>query len=138
MSTTPDDFARTQVVPNLGLNETRLLGLDELPGVSADEPPPSVLRDCTLGPKLGEGAMGAVYRAGRGRTGQAVAVEVLPRRLTVVPGFLLASSRVGRAFRSQARGDGNRRGELVQVFAFLTFVHIVRTLLVSPHREGSP
>ncbi len=97
MSTTPDDPARTQVVPNLELNETRLLGLDELPGGSTDEPPPSVLGDFTLGPKLGEGAMGAVYRAVRGRTGQAVAVKVLPRRLTAVPGFVPRFDREVRA-----------------------------------------
>jgi len=120
MSTTPDDLARTQAVPNLELNETRLLGLAEVPRTSADEPPPTVLGDFTLGPKLGEGAMGAVYRVVRGRTGQAVTVKVRPRRLTAVPGFV---PRFDREVRAMGR---------------LVHPNIVRILPVCPHREGPP
>lgn len=97
--TAPDDpLARTRVVPAGLPDETRAFSFGG--EASADAPPPPVLGDYTLGDKLGEGAMGAVYRAVRGRTGQTVAVKVLPRRLTTAPGFL---SRFNREIRVMGR-----------------------------------
>lgn len=92
---TDDDPARTQIVPTFALDETQVLGAELRPS-STDTPPP-VLGDFALGDKLGEGAMGAVYRAVRGKTGQTVAVKILPRRLTTVPGFLARFDREARA-----------------------------------------
>lgn len=85
----PLDCTRAPVSPALAFG-----------GDTADVPPPPVLGDYTLGDKLGEGAMGAVYRAVRGKNGQAVAVKVLPYRLSAVPGFL---ARFGREIRATGR-----------------------------------
>lgn len=82
--------------PAQDLNATRMLGTDERPPLSV-EVLPRTLGDFTLGEKIGEGAMGSVYRAVRGRTGQTVALKVLPRHLTQLPGFIPRFDREVRA-----------------------------------------
>src|SRR5262245_12828948 len=56
------------------LGATRAIGSDEepLPGPSADESQPPVLGDYQLIKKLGEGAMGAVYKAHQTSFGRTV------------------------------------------------------------------
>lgn len=51
-------------------------------------PPPTTLGDFRLGPRLGEGGMGVVYRAVRDSTGRAVAVKVIARQVAQRAGFV--------------------------------------------------
>jgi serine/threonine protein kinase len=117
------DPARTQVLSNSPVDPNSTVVLGTSPdgyGLAATESTEhaalSALGDYRIVAKLGEGAMGAVYRAVRLSTGRTVALKVLSRKVAQRPGFVQRFHREVRAMgrlthpnivRALAAGEAN-------------------------------
>ncbi len=92
MSTDLPDPDRTQVLPPADLAGYGLAATESSEHVTL-----SAVGDYRIVAKLGEGAMGAVYRAERQSTNRVVALKVLSRKVAQRPGFIQRFHREVRA-----------------------------------------